>query len=100
MMKEETDPRVLRTCHSLRESLRKLVEERPFSTLTVKDVTDNAGLNRSTFYLHYSGLHELLEDYTRVLFSELRQDIYGDAPIQIVRNIDQVEPYVAMVFNH
>lgn len=66
----------------------------------MKDVTDAAGLNRTTFYLHYSGLHELLEDYTKVIFNELQQDIYGDNPIQIVRKIDHVEPYVAKVFNH
>lgn len=98
--KESSDPRVLRTRHLLRESLKSLVEKQPFSAITVKDVTERAGLNRTTFYLHYSGLHELLEDYTRVLFNELRQDIYGNNPWRVVREIDQVEPYVALVFTH
>ena len=39
----------------------QLVAEKRFASLTIQDVTSQAGLNRTTFYLHYSGLHELLE---------------------------------------
>lgn len=100
MSEESEDPRVIRTRQLLWEALRKLVEERSFSTLSVKDVTEEAGLNRSTFYLHYAGLHELLEDYTRVLFDELREDIYKDDLSTVIWEADQVEPYVALVLNH
>lgn len=97
---ENEDPRVIRTRHLLREALRALVEERSFSTLSVKDVTERAGINRSTFYLHYAGLHELLEDYTRVLFDELRENIYEGDLSDMSWGSEDVEPYVELVFNH
>jgi len=100
MTEGSADPRVIRTCQLLREALRKLVERRSFSTLSVKDITEEAGLNRSTFYLHYIGLHELLADYTRVLFNELREDIYGGGISGSKWGPEQVEPYVELVFHH
>ena len=100
MIEESIDPRVIRTRHLLREALQKLVEERAFSTLSVKDITEAAGLNRSTFYLHYAGLHELLEDNTRVLFNELREEIYANDLSERLWRPEQVEPYVSLVFRH
>ena len=76
----EFDPRVIRTRGLLRTALMELAVEKSFASLTIQDVTRRAGLNRTTFYLHFNGLHELLEDCARSLFAELRGEIYANLP--------------------
>lgn len=56
------DPRVIRTRNLLRQALLDLVPQRGFEDLTIQDITDQATLNRATFYLHYTDKNELLLD--------------------------------------
>lgn len=39
-----------------------LLEEKDYEYITVKEVCDKAGVNRSTFYLHYESMADLLEE--------------------------------------
>jgi AcrR family transcriptional regulator len=94
------DPRVQRTRASLQESLMSLVVNRSFANLTIQEVTQQAGLNRTTFYLHYTGLPELLEDCARSLFIEMRSEIYANLPDQYQASPARLEPFVRSVFYH
>lgn len=49
------------TKKAIRESFVKLLNERPFSQITVKDVVDNCGINRNTFYYYFQDLPQLVE---------------------------------------
>lgn len=51
-----------RTRARLQEALFELAHERGFSTLSVSDVAERAGVNRSTFYQHYADLDTVLAD--------------------------------------
>lgn len=44
------------------EALILLLEKKDFEYITVKEICDKAGVNRSTFYLHYETLADLLEE--------------------------------------
>lgn len=57
---EKTDLRILRTKRAIRDAFFKLVEEKGFDHITVKDITDEAMISRNTFYLHYSDKFDLL----------------------------------------
>lgn len=100
MRSENIDPRVLRTRVLLRQALEELSTEKSFSSLTISQVTAHAGLDRSTFYLHYPGLHALLEDCARELFAELRVEIYANKPVDYRSNPSVLEPFVVTVFKH
>jgi AcrR family transcriptional regulator len=100
MKNSPSDPRVIRTQESLRTALMELVAEKSFANLTIQDVTDRAGLNRTTFYLHYTGLHELLEDCARTLFANLRANIYLNNPTGVQEDMSALMPYVECVFHH
>ena len=100
MKVSESDPRSIRTRDLLRDALMKLVVEKHFAGLTVQDVTSQAGLNRTTFYLHYIGLHELLEDCARTLFEQMRSDIYGNKALPFRGDGTTLVPYVESVFRH
>lgn len=100
MIATPSEPRVMRTRALLRNALMSLVAEKNFSSLVIQDVTNRAGLNRTTFYLHYSGLHELLDDCARDLFNQMRSDIYANKPSGTQRGSARLEPYVESVFRH
>jgi len=55
------DRRVRRTQATLQRALIGLVQERDLSQITVADVADRADVSRSTFYDHYTDVHELAE---------------------------------------
>ncbi len=69
------DPRVIRTRQMLREALVSLIAEKGFDAVTVQDITDRAGLNCATFYLHYQDKHELLVKSLHDAIDELMADI-------------------------
>lgn len=39
-----------------------LLNERPMEKITVKDIVEECGINRNTFYYHYSDIYALVED--------------------------------------
>lgn len=44
------------------EALIQLLEKKDFEYITIKEVCNRAGVNRSTFYLHYETMSDLLEE--------------------------------------
>ena len=56
------DVRVERTRRRLQDALLELARERPLDEITVAEITARAGVNRSSFYQHYSDKETLLAD--------------------------------------
>ena len=46
----------------LKTALTELMQEKPFSQITIKDICKQADLNRTTFYLHYADQQALLSE--------------------------------------
>ncbi len=44
------------------EALLLLLEKKEYEFITVKEICEKAGVNRSTFYLHYESIDDLLEE--------------------------------------
>ena len=85
------DPRVIRTRQLLRDALITLIRERDFQSLTVKDITDRATLNKATFYLHYKDKEDLLLDEFREIASN-RVQVLSEIPVSIWKsNKDSLE---------
>ncbi|MBO6157760.1 MAG: TetR/AcrR family transcriptional regulator [Firmicutes bacterium] len=49
------------TKHLLSHSLRKLLQTKPLSKVTIQDITSASGVNRMTFYYHFHDIYELVE---------------------------------------
>ena len=47
---------------AIRASFLKLLEERPLREITVKDIVQDCGVNRNSFYYHYKDIPSLLQD--------------------------------------
>ena len=61
MPTHETDRRVRRTRAQLRRALTELLEEKDIRSVTVRELTERADVNRGTFYAHYSDIYDLVE---------------------------------------
>lgn len=46
---------------AMRATMLKLLNEKPYHQITVKEVVEQCGINRNTFYYHFHDLQELLE---------------------------------------
>ena len=53
------------TAARMDEAFLELLEKKDFAYITVKEVCEKAGVNRSTFYLHYETLNDLLAESAR-----------------------------------
>ncbi|MGN0659494.1 MAG: TetR-like C-terminal domain-containing protein [Emergencia sp.] len=49
------------TERALAASLKKLLEKKTLDKITVKDITDDCGVNRQTFYYHFHDVYDLIE---------------------------------------
>lgn len=56
----KTDARVRRTRSQLGTAFLNLIMEKPIREITVQDVLDRSGVGRSTFYLHFRDIDDLL----------------------------------------
>ncbi|AST95342.1 TetR/AcrR family transcriptional regulator [Shouchella clausii] len=61
-MNGKVDRRIERTKRDIRMAFIDLIRENDAKDLTVKEITSLANYNRTTFYAHYSGQDELIED--------------------------------------
>ncbi|WP_252247564.1 TetR/AcrR family transcriptional regulator [Clostridium sp. ZBS4] len=57
------------------EALFDLMEEKPYSTITVKEISDKAQLSRRTFYRNFKVKEDLLYKYTDYLFEDYIKSI-------------------------
>ena len=58
------------TAIKMDEALITLLEKKDFEYITIKEICDTAGVNRSTFYLHYENTSHLLKETTRYIIDK------------------------------
>ncbi len=50
------------TKQAIKNSFIKLLNEKPVSQITVKDIVEDCGINRNSFYYHYQDLPSMIEE--------------------------------------
>lgn len=96
-MAEKMDRRKARTKALLYQALIKVLEEKGPSRITVSDITEKAGLNRSTFYLHYTDAIDLLERVKADIWTGLAERMKNLDPYNYLSYAGKNEPDPAMV---
>ena len=79
-MEKKTDRRVRNTKAQLRAGLAKLMQTKSIKEITVKELVDEVDINRSTFYLHYTDIYQMLESIEDELEGEINQ-IVNNHPV-------------------
>lgn len=58
------------TAARMDEAFLELIEKKDFAYITVKEICERAGVNRSTFYLHYETVGDLLAESARYIIDQ------------------------------
>ena len=64
----------------MNEALLILLEKKEYEFITIKEICEKAGVNRSTFYLHYESIDDLLEE-TISNTNKKFQDVFNNKTI-------------------
>ena len=66
----KNESKYFNTAVRMDEALITLLEKKEFPYITIKEICDAAGVNRSTFYLHYENTADLLRETTRYIIDK------------------------------
>ena len=75
MRERSKDLRVRRTLTAVRKAFNDLVLTRNYNEISITDLTEKAGINRKTFYLHYSSLDDLVAEVEEEMSKEILDNI-------------------------
>ena len=82
-MAEKMDRRVRKTKAQLREGLARLMQKKSIKEISVKELVDEVDINRSTFYLHYETMDDLLQESLSYLFSKFKMKYDSSAQVKV-----------------
>lgn len=92
-MKNE-DTRVQFTKRVLKDALLEILKNKPIGKVTIKELCEEAGLNRGTFYLHYNEpndvLKEIESDFVREKLAFFDPYLKNDNPDQLAKLFEAV----------
>ena len=74
----KSESKYFNTAVRMDEAFLALLEKKDFAYITVKEVCEKAGVNRSTFYLHYETVSDLLSESVSYLYSQFLNYITPD----------------------
>lgn len=67
---KKSESKYFNTAKKMNMALISLLEKKEFAYITVSEICRAAGINRSTFYLHYETVGDLLAETTRYLLDD------------------------------
>jgi len=72
------DRRVRKTKKALREGLAELLMEKDIQSITVRELTDQADVHRSTFYANYKDIYDLYKQMEDLVLEEVGEILSGE----------------------
>ena len=94
------------------EALIQLINEKDYDYITIKEICKRAGVNRSTFYLHYETIDDLLDEATNHFFDNFYEQMHNagktkknvkdsivnnDKDSLMLLNDDYLRPYLTFI---
>lgn len=80
---KKVDRRIRKTKSQLQKGLLALLKRKNLKDITIKELVDEVDINRSTFYLHYSDIHQIMDEISAKLLDEISEVIYSHPCIKI-----------------
>lgn len=75
----KSESKYFNTAVKFDNALLSLLEQKPFSYITVSEICKTAGVNRSTFYLHYENTSDLLKETTSYVLAKFSSYFFTDS---------------------
>ena len=85
----KSESKYFATAVRMDKALLELLEKKDFAYITVKEICAAAGVNRSTFYLHYETVGDLLEECAAYIIDDFRQSMPQDSEAFITKIRDR-----------
>ncbi len=72
---KKIDRRVLKTKKAIRIAFTRMLAEKDIESITVKELSERADINRKTFYNYYRGVHQVLDEIESELAQTIEEEI-------------------------
>ncbi|MCD8306968.1 MAG: TetR/AcrR family transcriptional regulator [Clostridia bacterium] len=79
-------------------ALLKLLDKKTLDKITIRELCDEAGVNRSTFYTHYDTIEDILEEARRIIVDEFIERM--DARKKAGADEDVLTAYLELIKKH
>ena len=108
----KSESKYFNTAVRMDEAFLKLLEKKELPYITVKEICERAGVNRSTFYLHYETIDDLLDESIQHMFTNFTEHMapVDDGVLARLRDCPMDElylvtprylaPYLAYIRDH
>lgn len=109
---DKNESKYYNTACIMDEALIQLINVKDYDYITIKEICKRAGVNRSTFYLHYETIDDLLDEATNHFFDKFYEQMYNagrskknvknsiennDRDSLMLVNEDYLRPYLAFI---
>lgn len=96
------DRRIIRTREVIYETFISLLSEKEFARISIKDITNQANISRSTFYAHYQDKYDWLDKTVQEKLSELNESLVNSMPNHgnDQSNLEMADPYYESFFEN
>ncbi len=96
----------------MNHALLTILEKKDFEYITIREICETAGVNRSTFYLHYQNTRELLDESIRNIYQKFLSYFENskDFSVQEIKNTslenlifvkeEYLRPYLEFIQDH
>ena len=86
----KSESKYFNTALRMNEALLALLEEKALEYITVKEICHQAGVNRSTFYLHYETIADLVDETLEMINRRFRS-YFPQQEEEVLRNMGSRE---------
>src|SRR5690625_8012148 len=83
------DLRVQKTMAAIDRAIVSLLEKKSFERITIQDISNEAMINRGTFYSYYKDKYELIESYQESMMSDIEQLLYKNITGSSFKDVDE-----------
>jgi len=81
----KNESKYFKSAGKMQSALISLLDKKDFELITIKEICETAGVNRSTFYLHYDNVNDLLQETVEAVYKDFfgRFDAEGSGALDI-----------------
>lgn len=80
----KNESKYFKSAEKMHAALLTLLDKKDFELISVKEICETAGVNRSTFYLHYDNVNDLLQETVEAVY----KDFFGRFDAEGTKSID------------
>ena len=95
-MSQKEDRRVRKTKKAMTEALAELMLEKPLNSISVREISELADINRGTFYLHYRDVYDMVDTLRSEMFEQFDEIVEKHSGM---KNPNEIFPLLVELYN-